>query len=155
MSETPRLPEPRASQEIREILERHRERTRNVAPIVSIGESLKEHFNNFIRREIDDIRRQLEIVQPWFPASEEEKELNKLENNFEILATGLESLLMNAKQGKIANLEDLDTDVIMDVFKMINDVETLWNKVQRWALALLRQAQLFRQWLQEMLPREE
>jgi len=155
MSETPRLPEPRASQEIREILERHGERTSNVAPVVSIGESLMEHFNNFTSREIDDIRRQLEIVQPWFPVSEEEKELKSLESNFEILRVRLGSLLTDAKQGKITNLEDFDLDAITNVFKLINDVEILWNKVQRWSLALLRQAQLFRQWLQEMLPKEE
>ena len=55
MSGTPRFPEPRDAQEIREILERHGERTRNVAPIISIGESLREHFNIFVSREIDDI----------------------------------------------------------------------------------------------------
>ena len=154
MSETPRLPEPRASQEIREILEKHRERTSNVTPVISIGESLMEHFNNFTRREIDDIRRQLEIVQPWFPISDEEEELRRLEGNFEMLRGKLGSLLTNAKQGKITNLENFDLDTIMDVFKMIDDVEKLWNKVQRWSLALLRQAELFRQWLQEMLPSE-
>ena len=155
MSETPRLPEPRDAQEIREIHERHGERTSNIAPIVSIGESLMEHFSTFTRREIDDIRRQIEIVQPWFQVSEEETELNRLEGIYEILRGRLSSLLTDAKQGKITNMEDLDLDAIMDVFKMINDVEVLWNKVQRWSLALLRQAELFRQWLQEMLPREE
>ena len=155
MSETPRLPEPRASQEIREILERHAERTSNVTPIVSIGESLKEHFDNFTRREIDDIRRQLEIVSPWFPVSDEEAELQKLEIEFEMLRSNLGLLLTNAKKGKITNLEELDLDTIVNVFTMIDNVEKLWNRVQRWSLALLRQAQLFRQWLQEMLPREE
>lgn len=88
MSETPRLPEPRASQEIREILERHEERTSNVAPIVSIGESLMEHFNNFTRREIADIQRQLETVQPWFPASEEETQLRDLRVSLKYLVIG-------------------------------------------------------------------
>ena len=155
MSERPRLPEPRASQEIREIFERHKERTGNVAPIISIGESLMEHFNNFTRREIDDIRRQLEILQPWFPVSAEETELNSLESDFELLRGQLGLLLSNAKQGNITKLEDLDLDTITNIFKMIDDVEKLWNKVQRWSLSLLRQAELFRQWLQEMLPREE
>ncbi|MBC7112711.1 MAG: hypothetical protein H5T34_01595 [Candidatus Methanomethyliales bacterium] len=155
MSQTPRLPEPRAAQEIREIFERHRERTSNITPVISIAESLMEHFNTFTRREIDDIRRQLEILEPWFPVSDEEKELKGLEERFETLRVKLELLLTNAKQGKITSLEDLDLSTIMDVFKMIDDVEKLWNKVQRWSHSLLRQAELFRQWLQEMLPRQE
>lgn len=40
----------------------------------------------------------------------------------------------------------------MNVFKMIDDVEKLWKKVQRWSLTLLRQSELFRRWLEEMLP---
>ena len=155
MSEASRLPEPRACQEIREIMERHRERAMNIAPVVSIGESLMEHFDNFLRREIDDIRRQIEIVQPWFPVSDEETELVKLESEFETIRIKLNSMLANAKKGNIASLEDIDLGAIMSVFQLIDDEQKLWNKVQRWSSALLRQAELFRQWLGEMLPIEK
>jgi uncharacterized protein YPO0396 len=155
MSEIPRLPEPRTAQEIREIFQRHRERTSNIIPVTSIAESLIQHFDTFIEREIDDIHRQLEILEPWYPVSDEERELKELESKFEALRTKLRSLLIDVKGGKIKDLKELDLNVIMDAFRMMDDVERLWDKVQRWSQSLLRQAEMFRQWLQEMLPREE
>jgi hypothetical protein len=153
MSEIPRLPEPRAAQEIREIFQRHRERTSNILPITSVAESLIQYFDTFIERELDDIHRQLEILEPWYPVSDEETELRKLENKFEELRTKLRALLIDVKEGKIKDLKELDLNAIMDAFQMVDDVEKLWNKVQKWSQSLLRQAEMFRQWLQEMLPR--
>jgi len=154
MSEIPRLPEPRTAQEIREIFQRHRERTSNIIPVTSIAESLIQHFDTFIEREIDDIHRQLEILESWYPVSDEERELKELESKFEALRTKLRSLLIDVRGGKIKDLKELDLNVIMDAFRMMDDVERLWDKVQRWSQSLLRQAEMFRQWLQEMLPRE-
>lgn len=124
----------------------------NIDPIIKISEGLIDHFSNFTIREIDDIHRQLEILQPWFPVSEELNELEKIESQFEILRGRLEAIVSNARQGTITGIEDFDLDTIMNVFKMIDDVEKLWKKVQRWSLTLLRQSELFRRWLEEMLP---
>jgi predicted RNase H-like nuclease (RuvC/YqgF family) len=154
MSEIPKLPEPRVAQEIREIFQRHQERTSNILPITSVAESLVQHFDTFIEREIDDIRRQLEILEPWYQVSDEEKELEELERKFEELRVKLRSLLIDVKGGKIKDLKELDLNAIMDAFRMVDEVEKLWNKVQRWSQSLLRQAEMFRQWLQEMLPRQ-
>jgi sugar-specific transcriptional regulator TrmB len=155
MSGISRLSEPKVAQEIREIFERHKERISNISPVISIIESLVEHFDTFIRREIDDIRKQLDILDPWFPISDEKKELNNLENNFETVSSKLLSLLTDVKQGKITDLKSVDLNIIMSAFKIIDDVEKLWNKTQKWSLSLLKQAELFRQWLEEILPKEE
>jgi hypothetical protein len=155
MSEIPNLPEPRDTQEIREIIERHKERASNLAPIVSIGESLKLQFESFVKKEIDDIRRQLEIVSPWFPAQDEIVELQTLETEYGLLKGRLEALLTNIKKGNISNLEQLDIEAITKVFEMIETTEKLWNKVQRGSFALIRQAGLFKRWLVEMLPKEQ
>jgi len=155
MAGIPSIPEPRDLQEIRELNQRHNERTSNLSPIIKIGEALIDHFSGFTSREIDDIHRQLEIIGPWFPVSEEQKELESIEQTFEVLRGNLEILISDAKQGKITSLEEFDIETITDVFKMIDNVEKLWNKVQRWSLTLLRQGELFRSWLSEMLPAEE
>ena len=148
------LPEPRDIQEIREIFQRHNERASNISPIITIGEALIEQFSNFTSREIDDIHRQLEIIGPWFPVSEERSELESIEQEFEVLRGKLASMVSDAKQGNITGLEEFDLETITNVFKMIDDVEKLWNKVRRWSLSLIRQGELFRRWLQEMIPTE-
>ena len=70
MSGLSSLPEPRDVQEIREIFERHSERTSNVDPIIKISEGLIDHFSNFTSREIDDIHRRARansiIGLKWF-----------------------------------------------------------------------------------------
>ncbi|MFX0203782.1 MAG: hypothetical protein ACFFCW_47390 [Candidatus Hodarchaeota archaeon] len=154
MSDSPRLPVPHDLQEIRAIFQRHGERTSNITPIISISEALIDHFSVFSSREIDDIHRQLEILEPWYQISEEKRELVNLESQFETLRGNLSDLIDNAKRGRIKELENIDLDIIIKVFQLIDDVEKLWYKVQRLSMALLRQGELFRQWLEEMLPHE-
>jgi hypothetical protein len=108
-----------------------------------------------VKKEIDDIRRQLEIVSPWFPAPDEIAQLQRLETEYVLLKGRLETLLANAKKGNISSLEQLDLEAITKVFEMIDNAEKLWNQVQRWSLTLLRQAGLFRKWLSEMLSKEQ
>jgi len=59
-----------------------------------------EHFDTFTRREIDDIRRQLEILEPWFQVSDEETELKELEGKFEILRVNLGRCLLKQSKAK-------------------------------------------------------
>ena len=79
------FPEPKEVQEIRDIIARHRERISNINIVVSIVRSLADYFNNFVRRELSDIRKQLIILEPWFELElrDEEERLRKLEEEFE------------------------------------------------------------------------
>jgi uncharacterized protein YPO0396 len=145
------LPEPKEVQEIRGILERHKERTSNIGPVVSIIESLMKHFETFVERELNDIHRQVEILEPWYQLSIEKEKLEKLEKRFEEISSKLRSLLSNIKEGKVKSMEDLDLDVITDAFQVVDDVEELWSEVERWSIALLRQAVQLKQWIQEIM----
>jgi hypothetical protein len=153
MSEIPNLPEPREAQEIREIIEKHKERTSNLAPIIKMGEVLKEHFDSFVTKEIDGLKRQLQIVSPWFPVTDEITELQTLEKEYELVRDGLELLLTTAKKGNISSLEQLDLSVIGRVFGVIDNTEKLWDKVQKWSLVLLNLAGLFQKWSVETHPK--
>jgi len=149
-----RLPEPKDIQKIKEIFQRHEERTSNISPIIKICEALIDHFSTFTSRELDDIYEQIELLEPWFQIAEEKQEYEKLVGDFERLRANLQSLVDNAKKGEITGLENFDIDIIVDVFKTIDSVEELWSKIQKWSYTLFRQGELFRHWLEEMLPRE-
>jgi len=151
------FPEPKEVQEIRDIIARHRERISNINIVVSIVRSLADYFNNFVRRELSDIRKQLIILEPWFELElkDEEERLKKLEGEFEDIRSKLNSLLNDAEGGRIKNLEEVDLSIITEAFRLVSDVEKLWGDVERWSRVLLRQAETLRRWLQEMLPSQE
>jgi len=151
------FPEPKEVQEIRDIIARHRERISNINIVVSIVRSLVDYFNNFVRRELSDIRKQLIILEPWFELElrDEEERLKKLEGEFEDIRSKLNSLLNDAEGGRIKNLEEVDLSIITEAFRLVSDVEKLWGDVERWSRVLLRQAETLRRWLQEMLPSQE
>lgn len=92
--------------DLRVILGRHEDRAGTTLSIaIRVGESLREIFDNYVIKEIDDLRSQIQLLQQvGRELKKEENILNNLEERFEKANNRLNQMLNLVREGKITSL---------------------------------------------------
>ena len=145
--------------ELRVVLGRHGDRAETTLSIaVSVGESLRRIFDEYVRKELDDLRSQIQLLQRVGRQLEgEENKLNDIEERFEEKSDRLNQMLSLAKEGKIKSLswsgvvaesilrfpspsksrvnrkerpiEDFEIDTLVEGFTILGELEELLSLI--------------------------
>lgn len=104
--------------ELRAILGKHEDRADfGLSMAVNAGKSLREIFDKYIRKELDDLKAQVQLLQQVGRELEKEQEaLEDMERRFEKTDGRLGEMVSLAEEGKIKSLSW--AGIVESVFKM-------------------------------------
>lgn len=151
---------------MRIVLGRHTSRADSTLRIgISVGESLQKIFDEYVRKELEDLRTQIDLLQQVGRDLQKESEaLEDLESRFEETSNRLNTMLNVAREGKIKSLswegtskrspiafpkptivkktekpvQDLEIDTLVDGFVILGELEDLRAETERWSTTYVR-----------------
>lgn len=151
--------------ELRVILGRHEDRADfGLTMAINAGKSLRQIFDGYVRKELDDLRAQIRLLQQVNrELDKEQKALEDLEARFEKANGRLGAMLLLAEEGKVKSLswagivgslfklpppptksvrekpvEDFEVDTLVEGFTLLGELEELRKDIERFSRVYVR-----------------
>ena len=105
---------------------------------ISVGESLRSQFDDYVAKELHDIKEQIDLLETIGEEMSKERErLQVVEKNLEEANTKLTELLTSAKKGEITDIGQCLSPLFAG-FTVLDSVDKLRYDVNRWSKSFVR-----------------
>jgi hypothetical protein len=105
---------------------------------ISVGESLRSQFDDYVAKELHDIKEQIDLLETVGEEMSKERErLQAVEKELEEANGKLTEMLDSAKKGEITNIGQCLAPLFAG-FTVLDSVDKLKYDVDRWSRSLVR-----------------